>query len=1111
MLFYLIVVAAIYVVQRIITSGTVRNLLGKLKRTVEMDIEEDINEHEVIGITIGEVKATEGVVMEADGNYNRRGNYVKNESSGQDEEGICFMTNSKDIEHRDSNKLVFCIDSGCTDHLVNDKSFFSDFLVLKHPIKIAVAKNNNFMEAIGVGNIKVISKVNRNEVECTIKNVFYVPNLRKNLLSVKKLEMANIKLIFEKGQVSLYSNKKLIGIGYRNNLYEIEFEVEKKDCLNIELENEDVNLWHKRYGHICQANLDKLVKNGMVLGIDNLKVGKIEFCEPCIKGKMSRLPFGTRSKAKRLLEIVHSDVAGPITPLTHDGGKYFVSFIDDFSNFVTVYIIKNKGDVFSCFKEYAIMMQSKFDARISVLRSDNGREYISDEFKTFCRENGIYMDYTTPYTPEQNGKAERFNRSLVDKARAMIEDGNVPKTFWNEAVRVAAYLLNRSPSSQLSNTTPAELWYGKKPDVKNLRVFGSTAYSHIPKELRSKFDAKSEKCIMVGYTTTGYRLWSLEKQKIIVSRDVVFNEKNFHYKDTQTQVSLDRNEESADSINEEVVEENQVTEGKEIRKSTRVKKIPKRLEDYEINDNAEKLPDETIDIMMAYSIGFLSSNSPSTFEEAIQDKDWEKAIEQELMMLKRNETWEVVPFIENQDIIDSKWVFSEKEVQGRNVKKARLVARGFQQKTSAEEEIYTPVARMITLRVLLSLAVENNCKIHQMDVKSAFLHGELREPVYMYLPDGLEGNRSTHVCKLKKALYGLRSSPKCWYERLSNYLNNIGFRRSDVDPCLFVHNNTYLLIWVDDLILISNDLESVEHVKSQLSTEFDMKDFSNSNKITFLGLEIEKNNNCLYISQQNLIARVLKKFYMLECKSSYTPMQAKLNLELQPNIQLEVPYKELIGSLMYIMLGSRPDICFSVMYFSQFQNCFGITHWKHLRNILRYLNYTKNYALKYTKTNVDLNVEAYADSDFASNPNDRKSVTGFLLKLNNNTVAWKSKKQAIVALSSSESEYVALASCVAECLFLKQLLESMTNTKIDCINVYEDNQSSIKMASTLETKRSKHIDVKYHFLRNFVSNGTIKLVYLPTTEQCADLLTKALPRVKHEYFRGQLGVVSFKM
>uniref|UniRef100_A0A0A9YB70 Copia protein n=1 Tax=Lygus hesperus TaxID=30085 RepID=A0A0A9YB70_LYGHE len=520
--------------------------------------------------------------------------------------------------------------------------------------------------------------------------------------------------------------------------------------------------------------------------------------------------------------------------------------------------------------------------------------------------------------------------------------------------------------------------------------------------------------------------------------------------------------------------------------------------------------------MAALSTGCLPSEIPNSFEEAIEMKGWKDAIQVELNNLERNETWEVIPksaMPVNQKLIDTRWIFTMKDQDGQDLKKARLVARGFQQQISIEEDIYAPVARMTTLRILLSLAVDLDLRIHQMDVKAAFLKGVLKEPVYIKVPEGVNCDRDRMVCKLTKSLYGLKNAPKSWNDVLNSELLQLSFERCLVDPCLYFMKNacTYLLVWVDDILLFSNNDKEADSIKNALKEVFDIKELNkNHNKFKFLGINIEIKNGELYLSQQDLICKVLNQFEMNTCKISQIPMEPRLNLSVDERDEnYKVPYKELIGSLMYIMLGTRPDLCYSITFFSQFQNCYNLSHWKHLKNVLRYLKGTVNLSLKYSKS-VHCNefiIKSYADSDFASNVNDRKSISGYIVKLNENTVSWKSKKQNVVALSTAEAEYVSLSTCITEVLFLKQLIESILKIKLTNVVAYEDNQTCIKMAKTMETKRSKHIDVRHHFIRELIEKGVLKLLYLPTDEQIADIMTKSLSLPKFSYFRSQIGMI----
>ncbi|KAK9678974.1 Reverse transcriptase (RNA-dependent DNA polymerase) [Popillia japonica] len=557
----------------------------------------------------------------------------------------------------------------------------------------------------------------------------------------------------------------------------------------------------------------------------------------------------------------------------------------------------------------------------------------------------------------------------------------------------------------------------------------------------------------MGYVNNGYRLWDIERQKIIVSRNNIFDEgqsiSNQRVKLTTNEESKIEKENDAETegSEENSIDNNNKDIQREEEQPKRTRYIPKRFEDYEMN------------LMMALTVGNMKIEEvPENHSDAIE-RGWAKAIQEELLSHKKNKTWDIVNTPKNKEIIDSRWVFRQKEVQGEEVKKARLVARGFLQ-SELNEEVYAPVARMMTIKILLSLAVQNDMHIHQLDVKCAFLNGFLKQPVYMKIPEGVEGHNSDDK--------------------------------------------------VYDLLLISKYLSKLEDIKNKLVKVFEMTDLSNELKFKFLGIDISKIENGLVLSQKHLINKVLKTFNMENCKGCNVPIQPKLNVTIDKNKNENcktLPYRELIGYLMYIMLGTRPDLCFSVTYFSQFQSCYNSNVWQYLKQVLRYLKGTENYGLYYAKSKVNDVICAYVDADFANNVDDRKSLTGFMLKVFNNVVFWKTKKQATVALSSAEAEYIALSQCLTECIYVAQLLTDTLKTDPYPIKIFEDNQSSIKMASTFETRRTKHIDVKYHFVKDLVANNKVTIHYMPSAEQIADIFTKPLSFEKFSYFRSKLDII----
>lgn len=529
-----------------------------------------------------------------------------------------------------------------------------------------------------------------------------------------------------------------------------------------------VKLWHERLGHLGTNNMIKLLNlsEGMKLTKGEIRE-QLSNCEMCIHANHTRLPFADqRKRATRPMEIVHTDVCGPITPETWDRNRYFITFLDDYTNYVTVYLMEQKEEAFVKLKEFLTEAEVKWNKKTVEIRCDNVKEYSSKELRTWCRNKGISINYTPPYTPQLNGKAERLNRTLVEKVRAMITGANKNRMLWGEAVRVAAYLHNRSPT-KANIQTAYEMWNGDKPDLKHLRVFECKAYAKELGQLK-KLDNISKTVKFVGYTKTGYRLWDPIKNKIIVSREVHFNEeegkctekenkkkKLTRVKKNKTWMQHEEEDEEDEEVvsdNEEDIEINEVDSEEEedenvtienannipaeqaedtLRRSTRPKKFPDRYNDY------------------AYL----------TYDKAMNSKDkrkWMRAIQEEKNLLRENKTWELVSSNEarGKKCITSKWVFQIKE--GKY--KARLVARGCEQKNNIDyEKLYSPVVNSAALRILFALAAHYDWSFIKFDVKTAFLYEELEEEIFMYLPEGYEETENK-ICKLKKALYGLKQA-----------------------------------------------------------------------------------------------------------------------------------------------------------------------------------------------------------------------------------------------------------------------------------------------------------------------------------------------------------------
>lgn len=1051
---------------------------------------------------------------------------VRNEGNA-----VAFISNCEGAsdDESESEVLSWCVDSGCSNHLVNSRKLFSTYDVLKKPKKIFAAKNGVELEAIGRGNIEAICRYTNSQV--TIKDVLHVPDVRKNLLSVSKMENNNLKVIFTNGKIEAYSENRLLLVGHKKGtLYHVDMYVKLNNSSlcnysKVSEKNEKlVKLWHKRYGHLGYENLKLLSKNKLVHGLENLENFDInsKHCEPCILGKITRKPFNRKGyRAKQPLELVHTDVCGPISPVSWDGHSYFVTFIDDYTHFVIVYLLKHKSEVVSVFKNYYNTVTNHFGRKLLKLRSDNGGEYINHEMKRFCSDKGIVMQTTVPYSPELNGVAERMNRTLVDKARTILIDSNLSKNLWGEAIYFSAYVTNRSPTASLQ-VTPSEMWEMRKPNVQNLRVFGSTAYAHIPKQIRTKLEPKGKKLRMVGYSPSGYRLWDEDQQKVVIERNVLFFEEDFEKyvtvdafkssNDKDRENSLTKTElsegpsstlneveiisnDSSDIINE--VEKGEVEEVATEHSRRKVIK-PKYLDDY-VTEFSE---DGLLLAMLSESCDL-----PKTYGD-IQYRDdrdlWYEAVNEELSSLIENNTWEVTEKPEQGNIIDCKWIFSKKKFNNSELMKARLVARGFQQEGDFSD-IYSPVLKLHTLRILLSIAVQRDYVVHQMDVKGAFLYGNIEQTVYLKPPLGVQVDKNC-VLKLNKSLYGLKNSPKCWYEKFYEVMVKYNFIRSVNDYCLYSKDNLYILVYVDDLLILSSDTTKINWVKDVLKSEFKMKDMG-SQSLKYLGININKYEECLVIDQKDYLESVLSKFGMLESKPIGTPMD--VNLTFNDNnfvidYNLEHKCRSCIGSLMYAVVGTRPDLCASVSYLSRYQSKPSEKLWQCLKRVLRYVKGTIDYKLKFVKSNATEPLLCYADADFARD-NDRKSTSGYLLKVYSNPVVWRSKKQSTVALSTTEAEFVALCDAASEACWARKLLIELN---IDCKStiIYEDNQSTIKAIHNTDQKRLKHMDVKYNFVKHKVQSGEIVIEYIPTHEQLADVFTKPLSKDSFQFLLRNIGV-----
>ncbi|RVW81044.1 Retrovirus-related Pol polyprotein from transposon TNT 1-94 [Vitis vinifera] len=516
----------------------------------------------------------------------------------------------------------------------------------------------------------------------------------------------------------------------------------------------------------------------------------------------------------------------------------------------------------------------------------------------------------------------------------------------------------------------------------------------------------------------------------------------------------------------------------------------------------------------AFATSLDDTQVPNTIQEALKISEWKKAVQDEIDALEKNGTWTITDLPVGKRPVGCKWIFTIKYKSSGSVErfKARLVARGFTQSYGIDyQETFAPVAKLNTIRILLSLAVNQDWCLQQLDIKNAFLNGDLEEEVYMEIPPGFEESMAKNqVCKLQKSLYGLKQSPRTWFDRFTKAVLKLGYKQGQADHTLFVKKShagklAILIVYVDDIILSGNDMGELQNLKKYLSEEFEVKDLGNLKY--FLGMEVARSRKGIVVSQRKYILDLLKETGMLGCKPIDTPMdsQKKLGIEKESTPVDRGRYQRLVGRLIYLS-HTRPDIGFAVSAVSQFMHSPTEEHMEAVYRILRYLKMTPGKGLFFRKTE-NRDTEVYSDADWAGNIIDRRSTSGYCSFVWGNLVTWRSKKQSVVARSSAEAEYRALAQGICEGIWIKRVLSELGQTSSSPILMMCDNQAAISIAKNpVHHDRTKHVEIDRHFITEKVTSETVKLNYVPTKHQTADILTKALPRPNFEDLTCKLGL-----
>lgn len=1016
------------------------------------------------------------------------------------------------------------LDSGATCHIANYREFFHnlDDAATEDVWVANGAKARS--EGRGSGQITVINDAGQRR-EVPIECALYVPEMKSNLLSVKRLVQRGFVVVFDASGARIMRGEKVCATAESvGNLFVLRQPTERVSMATTS--DDCVHAWHRRLGHRdCEAVL-KLPT--MAEGVKVKSCNCTGACEVCIEGKMHRAPFpkATKSVSSAVMDLVHTDVCGPMRTTTLGGRRYFITFIDDYSKYTVVYLMREKSEALEKAKEFVEMAKTQFGRKPKILRSDRGGEYIGKKFKAFLKQNGIVGQLTAPYTPQQNGVAERKNRYLVEMARCMLIDGNLSNRFWGEAVMTANYMQNRLPSRSISGT-PYERWYGKKPNLGHVQRFGVDAYSHVPNAKRGKLDRKAIKLRFVGYSevSKAYRLVDEATGKVTISRDVKFlgtcgsglgpEEENLVVPSImfQRMQPMDEQIESDDDEVWEVPDERlDVAEPQSDGAHPNMPCVDVNTPRRSTRPNLGAIPKR-----YACSAQTSVQEEPKSLKQALSSpnsNEWRKAMLEELASMQENDAWELVDLPVGSRAIGCKWVYTLKQDEAGNIAryKARLVAQGFNQRLGTDYgEVFAPVVRHATFRALMSVAAKKKMCVKQFDVKTAFLNGNLEEEIFMKQPPGfVVSGKESKVCRLKRSLYGLKQAARAWNQRLHEVLVADGYERCEADPCLYRKRVggkwCYVLVYVDDLIVASEDERIVGALKLVLQKNFKITSLGDIK--LYLGIEVDRDENGdFFISQRKYIESVVQSAGLQDAKASSVPIdpgycKIEEDSDLLPN---NLEYQKVVGQLLYIAVNSRPDIAAAISILSRKVSCPTQRDWDELKRTVRYLKGTADMKLRLSSSGDSSGLVGFADADWAECRTDRKSNSGYVFQYCGGTISWACRKQTCVSLSTAEAEFVALSEASQEAVWLQRLLEDLgekTN-----ILLYEDNQSCLKMLDAEKfSNRTKHISTKFHYAKDLKTKGVVQYEYCPSETMAADLLTKPIARLRLGVLRQQCGL-----
>ncbi|KAJ9520180.1 hypothetical protein QJQ45_030103 [Haematococcus lacustris] len=1073
----------------------------------------------------------------------------------------------------------FFIDSGASQHIIKDLQFFHSYTAFpphQHR-RIKLAAEGHSVWAVGSGNVFLSTKRGL----WLLGHALYVPDSKQNFISVAAATDDGSSFLFRDDTCLIRCNQfgSMLRVNAHKNrntyilaavpmpdgpdtdsepeqLYHIQQSaLQPNNRIRLEplttvpaptacsATSTSPQVWHQRLCHASYAALARMQSEGMVKGVTTTAAqfraaaSDAAVCVGCVKGKQSKNvafadPSPNAAPVTAPLGLIHMDVCGPMHARARDGSLYVATFLDEHTKLSVCVPISSKAQVPDVVKTVIEQLENQSGFRCKAIRTDNGTEYVNSRMKEYCSSKGIVHQHSAPYSPQQNGAAERLN--------------------------------TRQP------LTPWEAFYGVKPDLSGLRVFGCRVWLHVPDHQRSKLQAKSVEGLFLGYEPGSKAYRVLVNGKETCSKDIVFDELSVLQPARQQnepaqpvlllplppspsnlsqplspvtpaeggnslqQTSNSSSEDSGSSSSSRPGSSAQrprsrplVGIGAQQDSSSEPEQDVSASEPEQSSSHASSQGDSGSTISSS-SCSTSSSKASSTSCSTSSSKasstscSISSKASSTSCSISRSKASSTSCSISISKVSSTNSSTFSSPTSSSSISwnieklKARLVAKGFYQQSGVDVgDVYAPVSKHTTLRTLLAKAAAENMEIHQLDFETAFLNGQLQpgEVIYVQQPEGFEEGSINTVCRLQKALYGLRQAPRAWHARLSEELLSMGFKASEADPALFTlqlsTGMVYLLVYVDDCLLCTQqgDTAGLAYVKKQLSSAFRLKDLGEAR--WFLGMQLTRDRaeGTIKLDQHKFVQELVTAYSKSAAHSKPLPMAPAVKL-VREGEALDTTlhhYSALVGSLLYLTCCTRPDIAFVVGALARHMSAPTKQHWSAACSVLCYLKGTADQGLLFGGVS---GLQGYSDADYAGDKDTARSTTGYLFTLNGGAISWSSRLQPTVAMSTAEAEYMAASSAAKEALWLRKLMRDL-QLDASCVHLGCDNQAAIQLLhNPMATSRAKHIDVHHHFVRERISRGEVAFHYCHTSSMLADILTKPLAAVQFNMGKQGCGVFS---